>query len=159
MKKIFLFIIFLIILIIKLSNCDRLVYVGDRNNKQSFLNKTNWYPEKVPTKDDSLLLSNGGNLLIDYDEICSSEYFTINNGSFYLYGQYSVYDSMDINRGSFIMENGAIINVNNSIYVKYYFEINSNSIFNPTFKNITISTKNFIIGGFLNICMLNFIDI
>ncbi|KAM9965543.1 hypothetical protein ACTFIW_005361 [Dictyostelium discoideum] len=148
MKKIFLFIIFLIILIIKSSNCDRLVFVGDTNNQQSFLNKTNWYPEKVPTKDD-LLLSNGGNLLIDYDDICSSEYFTINNGSFYLYGQYSVFDSMDINRGSFIMGNGALLNVNNSINVKNNFEISS--ILYPTLKNTTISTNNFIIGGFLNI--------
>ncbi|KAM9980735.1 hypothetical protein ACTFIY_003028 [Dictyostelium cf. discoideum] len=152
MKKVFLFIIFLIILIIKLSNCDRLVFVGDTDNKQSFLNKTNWYPEKVPTKDDSLL-SNGGIILIDYDDICYSEYFTINEGAFYLYGQYSVFNSMDLNRGSFFMENGAILSVNNSINLKNHFEISTgnSNILHPTLKNTTILSKNFIIGGYLNI--------
>ncbi|KAN0018245.1 hypothetical protein ACTFIU_010859 [Dictyostelium citrinum] len=111
-----------------------------------------WSPEKVPTKDDVLILSNGGSLLINYNENCSSGYLSINEGEFFLFGQYNIYDSMDLKKGRVNIITGGVLNVQKSIQVNGSFEI-TNDITLTSSENTIISTDSFIIGnsGILNI--------
>ncbi|KAN0044725.1 hypothetical protein ACTA71_006244 [Dictyostelium dimigraforme] len=151
MKLIYLFVLVIFILYIDISNCDNLLFVGDKLNKQSFLNKTVWSPEKVPTKDDSIELSNGGIISIDVNINGTSEYFKINDGSIFLNGELNIINSLELNKGIISIGSNGIINVGNSITVKDKIEITNDPLQNS--KNTSISTNNFIISenGFFNI--------